>query len=414
MDEMINSKMVQAQSMGKYIQDILTMALLLVVFHDETNVVLPFLWIILQMIIVVLVQIIMSRTGLNIIIPFIVPMSVLLILFLFNSPLWLFIVGTGISIWRIQVRFNKIQDDQTIESNYNLNFFLIFLLVHFVCFILGVEDYIFPLYSVGILGIVLPVAMRLYAVWTSTNKQNSASMSHLIGGFSLGLLSIVGLSTVIYYTIPFIRTGFGFLLQKVISIATIPFIPLLEYLDKLLSRLDIKVPEESERIDSEELMELAPDETISESIGAGFPFETVFVIVAIIVILLFVRFLLKSKPDKLTANPSVIHYINKELEDDKEEKQRDGQLSLYKIDTSLLRKKYQEFELEASLYAYNRTKSETVRDWFLQMEWSVQDEFFQVYEEVRYGGQTISSEKAELFQSNLEKIKSKFFIEKDV
>ena len=48
------------------------------------------------------------------------------------------------------------------------------------------------------------------------------------------------------------------------------------------------------------------------------------------------------------------------------------------------------------------------------MEWVVQDEFFQVYEEVRYGGQTISSEKAQLFQTNLETIKKEFFFEKDV
>ena len=84
------------------------------------------------------------------------------------------------------------------------------------------------------------------------------------------------------------------------------------------------------------------------------------------------------------------------------------------MDTSLLREKYQQFEVEASFYTYNRAKSETVRDWFRRMEWVVQDEFFQVYEEVRYGGQTISSEKAQLFQTNLETIKKEFFFEKDV
>ena len=63
----------------------------------------------------------MSKTGPRPIIPYIVPMGVLLILFLFNSPLWLYIIGTGISIWRLQVRFNKMQDEQTVESNYHLS-----------------------------------------------------------------------------------------------------------------------------------------------------------------------------------------------------------------------------------------------------------------------------------------------------
>ncbi|QUG40911.1 hypothetical protein KD050_16690 [Psychrobacillus sp. INOP01] len=414
MDIMTNNVKVQAQSLGKYIQDVWIVALPLVIFQHETTFELPFLWLILQTIIAICMQITMDRTGPNPIIPFIVPTSVLLILFLFNSPLWLFMLGAGISIWRIQIRFNKMQDEQTVESNYNLNFFLIFLAVHFICFILGLENYIFPLYSVVISGVVLPVALRLYAVWVSTNKQNSASMSQVIGGFSLGLLSVASLSTVLYFTFPFIRKGLDVLLGKVMSIAIIPFIPLLEYLDKLLSRLEIKVPEESERIQSEEQTELEPNEIVSESIGNGFPFEIIFFVLAIIVIVFFIRLLLKNKPDTLSADPSAIHYINKELEEDRKEKQLNAQQSLYLVDTSLLREKYKEFEVEATLYDYDRTKSETVREWFHRMEWTVKDEFFQVYEEVRYGGRAIQSEKAEFFLSNLEIIKTKYFFEKDV
>lgn len=414
MDIMTNNVKVQAQSLGKYIQDVWIVALPLVIFQYETTFELPFLWIILQTIIAICMQITMGRTGTNPIIPFIVPTSVLLILLLFNSPLWLFILGTGISIWRIQVRFNKIQDEQTVESNYNLYFFLIFLAVHFVCFILGIENYIFSLYSMVILGVVLPVAMRLYAVWVSTNKQNSASMSQVIGGFSIGLLSVVSLSAVLYITIPFIRKGLDVLFGKVMSIAIIPFLPLLDYLENLFSRLEIKAPEESERIQSEVPTEMEPYEIVSESIGNGFPFELVFFVLAVIIIVLFIRFLLKNKPDTLSTEPSIIHYINKEIEEDRKVKQLNGQQSIYQVDTSLLREKYKEFEVEASLYDFDRAKSETVREWFHRMEWAVKDEFFQVYEEVRYGGVTIQSEKAEFFLSNLEKIKTKYFFEKDV
>lgn len=414
MDIMINQVKVQAQSIGKYIQDVWIVALLLVIFQNDTTIVLPFLWIILQIIIAICMQIIMNRTGPNPIIPFVVPTGVLLILFWFNSPIWLFLIGTGISIWRIQVRFNKIQDDQTVESSYNLNFFLLFLAVHFICFLLGIENYIFPLYSVVISGVVLPIAMRLYAVWISTNKQNSASISQVVGAFFLGLLSLVGLSAVLYFTIPVIRKGLGVLFGKAMSIAVIPFIPLLEYLDKLVSRLEIIVPEESERIQSGEQTELKPNEIVSESLGNGFPFEIIFFVLAVIIIVLFIRYLLKNKPDTISAEPSVIHYINKDVEEDRKEKQINGQQSLYKVDTSLLREKYKEFEVGASLYDFERTKSETVREWFVRMEWTVMDEFFQVYEEVRYGKLTISSEKAELFLSNLEKIKTKYFFEKDV
>lgn len=414
MDNKIQEVRVQTQSMGKYIQDIWLIALLLVIFQHDTSFTLPYLWIILQIIIAISMQLIIRKTGPNPIIPFIVPTSVLLILFLFNSPLWLFIVGAGISIWRLQVRFNKIQDEQNVESNYLINFLFVFLTVLVIGFMLQLDDFTFTLYNVVITGIVLFVGMRLYAVWKSTNKNNSASMSYVVGGFSLGLLGITGLSTILYMALPFIRKVLGLLIGKVISIAIIPFIPLLEYLDKLLDKLDLKFPEEIESDPLEEEEEMDPTEMISESNGVDFPFEIILYILAAMIIIFFVRFLLRNKTDILTADSSVIQYVNKDLEDDKEDKKLDAQLSLYKVDTSLLREKYKEFELEASLYTYKRTKSETVRDWFGRMEWMVQEEFFQVYEEVRYGGRTISSKKAEVFESNLEKIKNTFFFEKDV
>ncbi|MFJ7825137.1 hypothetical protein [Psychrobacillus sp. NPDC096623] len=413
MDNMINPIKVQAQSMGKYIKDVWIIALLLVIVQHETTFTLPFLWIILQIIIAILVQIIFSRTGPNPIIPFIIPTIVLLILFLFHSPFWLFLVGSGISIWRVQVRFLKEQDDQTYESDYFIYYFLVFLAVHFIGFILKLDDYSTTSYSVVISGIVIFVAMRLYAVWISTNKQNSASLTYVVGGFILGLLCIAGLSTGLYFVIPFIRKVLDILLEKVVSIAIIPFLPLLEYLEKLLSKLEIKTPEETERIQSEEQTELEPPESFEGFIGDGFLFEIILFAISAIVIILFVRFLLKNKSDTITTKPSVIHYLNKELED-QEEKQLNGQLSLYKVNTSLLREKYKEFEVEASFYGFHRTKSETVREWFLRMKWPVKNEFFQIYEELRYGDVTISSEKAELFLSNLEEIKITFFFEKDV
>lgn len=198
-----------------------------------------------------------------------------------------------------------------------MSFFLVFLVVHFICLIIGIEDYIFPLYSIVILGIVIQGATRLYAVWISTNKQNSASLSHVAGGFSIGLVFVVGLSMLVYFTIPLLRTGFGFLLGKVMTIAIIPFVPLLEYLDKLLNKLEIKIPEEMERIPSEEQTELEPQEVVSETLGGAFPFELIFIVLAILAIILFLRFLMKNKPDELIAEPSVIHYLNKELEDQK-------------------------------------------------------------------------------------------------
>lgn len=414
MDNLNNPIRVQAQSMGKYIQDVWLIALILVLFQNDTTFRLPFLWIMLQIIIAILVQFLLKRAGPTPLIPFIVPIIVLLILFLFQCPFWLFLIGLGFTIWRVQVRFLKIQDDQIFESDYLIYYFLVFLAVLFIGFVLKLDDYSITLYSVVISGIVLFVALRLYAVWSSTNKQNSAAFSYVAGVFSLGLLCIAGLSTAVYFMVPFVRGLLGILLEKVVSIAVIPFVPLLEYLDKLVGMLELKPLEEIEPTSFEEQTEVEPAEGINETLGSGFPFEIILFVLVAIVIILFVRLLWRNKPDTSTSEPNIIQYVNKKLEVEQENEQLNGVHTLYKVDTSMLREKYKEFEQEASFHAFHRTKSETVREWFLRMEWPVNDEFFRVYEEVRYGDVTISAEKADFFLSNLEKIKIKFFFEKDV
>ncbi|MFF2752298.1 hypothetical protein ACFVR1_00905 [Psychrobacillus sp. NPDC058041] len=403
---------IQVQSFGNYMRDIWFIALIFVLISNEMNNALPFIWIGLQLVIAVACLFIFRKTGPNMVIPFIIPTIILLILFLVGAPFWLFILGSVFSIWRIQARFNTVQNMQTLDSSFSLLFITTFLLVHFICFILEYEGYRFLLYSVFVTGVAIFVGIRLFSVLIYTDKQNSLPKMKLVGVYIVSIVTVTSISVFIYFLAPILRKMFDVLFVAILHVVLIPFGPLMGYMEGLIDMFQIREMEEDNHTEVGELGKLETKDIIVEETSIHFPFEWVFFGLAAIVIIFFIRYLLKNKPDKLEIEQIEIDYENSQL--DEEEKQKSHSNSLYKVETSLLRERYVAFEMEAQSVEIERNKSETVREWFKRMGWKVDDNFFQIYEEVRYGKQTISAEKAELFLKTLNETKNIFFIEKDV
>ncbi|GGA17680.1 hypothetical protein [Psychrobacillus lasiicapitis] len=404
---------IQAQSFGNYLRDIWFVALLFVLIRKETTVDLPLIWICLQLIITIVSLFIFGKTGPNRISPFVIPFLILLPLILFSSPIWLFLGSVVFSTWRLQVRFNERQEEQAMDSPFTLYYFFTFLGVHFVSFLLGHEGYQFLLYAVFLIGITLFGGVRLFAVSLYANSENTITKTKLASIYLLSMFGVFSLSALVYFLVPFFRKVVDQLFEKVIRVALIPFAPLIGYLEGFIKGLPIQEEEESIRIPVEELAEIEQKELITKEPLINFPFEWIFIGLAIVAILFVVRYLLKNKPMRLNAELQNIQYENKQI-DDAEDKQITHPSSLYQVETSFLREKYIQFELEAHGYDYIRDKSETVREWFERQQWTVDSTFFQTYEEIRYGGKTISSEKANLFVENLESIKKEKFLKKDV
>ncbi|TQR15836.1 hypothetical protein FG382_03760 [Psychrobacillus lasiicapitis] len=299
------------------------------------------------------------------------------------------------------------------DSPFTLYYFFTFLGVHFVSFLLGHEGYQFLLYAVFLIGITLFGGVRLFAVSLYANSENTITKTKLASIYLLSMFGVFSLSALVYFLVPFFRKVVDQLFEKVIRVALIPFAPLIGYLEGFIKGLPIQEEEESIRIPVEELAEIEQKELITKEPLINFPFEWIFIGLAIVAILFVVRYLLKNKPMRLNAELQNIQYENKQI-DDAEDKQITHPSSLYQVETSFLREKYIQFELEAHGYDYIRDKSETVREWFERQQWTVDSTFFQTYEEIRYGGKTISSEKANLFVENLESIKKEKFLKKDV
>lgn len=404
---------IQAQSFGNYLRDIWFVALIFVLIQHQTTVALPFLWIGLQVIIAIVSLVLFRKRGPNRIFPFVIPFFILMPLFLFGAPILLFVVSVVFSVWRIQSRFNTSQEEQTMDNPFTLFYFFTFLGIHFVSYLLGYEDYHFVLYTVFITGIALFGGVRLFAVSMNTDKYQELTKNSLSGIYLLILVVVVSISSVIYFIVPIFRKLLDLLFVTVLRVVIIPIAPLMGYFEDFLKGLQIKQPEEGERTPIGEQAEIETKELATNESFANFPIEWIFIALAMIAILFFIRYLWRNKPKNLEVEMHSVQYENEQITE-KEEKETKQSNSLYQVEPSYLREKYAQFELEAHSYDFERTRSETVREWFKRRQWQVEPSFFSIYEEVRYGGKMISSEKAELFMKNLETIKNENFFKKDV
>lgn len=414
MDNSTRTINIQGQSFGNYLQDIWLIALVFILIHNQTTVDLPLIWILLQVVIAITAFLIFRKTGPNTAVPFIIPPLMLLLLFVFGAPFWLFGLASIFSIWRMQVRFNTLQEEQTMDSGFTLLFFGVFLGVHFISFVLGYEGYRILLYTIFLTGTALFFGIRFFTVTTGLDKHNSITKTKVLRIYAAIMAIVVGLSITIYFIAPFIRRIIEVLLGGIVSISLVPFRPIFDFLEKVLDGLEIRQMEEGEqeRIPEGQQETLEPKDSTTGEFVTNFPFEWVLLGIAVIVIILVLRYLLKNKPEKIEIKHNDIQYENEQMSE--EEEQKKPIFSLYQVETSILREKYAQFEIEAHAYELERNKSETAREWFKRMEWQVETEFFEIYEEVRYGGRSISSEKAELFIKSLEKIKEEKFLKKEV
>ena len=405
---------IQIVSFEKYLQDMWVFAIIFVIFLNETIVSTPLLWIILQFITVFVANYIFSKSGPNILVALGLPTVLLTVLLLFGIPIWLYVISALISAWSLHARYNLIQSDPNSDSPYSLVFFATFLSVHFLCYLLAIEDYKLPLYSVFIGGVIFFAGARLFNVQRTSHKQKKESFLKVSLFYMIGIIGVFLLTLFTYFLTPPIRTLFNWVFQGILAVVMIPLMPLLNVLEKFLSGLT-KEPTEEEQKDVGANGAMMEDLLPNTQEASSYTFNFEWIVLGVIGLAIFgvIAYLISKKIEqsKEKASNDII-YKNEELVVPLQE-ESSSENTLYRVESSFLRELYLSFEKEANSFGFEREKSETVREWFQRMQWLAKDEFFFIYEEVRYGGHTVKKDKAELYVQEIEKIK-KLFLQKEV
>lgn len=147
----------------------------------------------------------------------------------------------------------------------------------------------------------------------------------------------------------------------------------------------------------EEMLEIP---TSSDQANLG----TFLTILAVVIAIVFIIILLKKQ--KLSINilkmPS---YSIHSFRPDKNKESKNQHLS-YSPTTNAVRSAYQDFERAADLAKSSKFTGETMKEWFMRMDWEEYNhQTIKTYDKARYGSLTIPEEESRQFVETLNKIK---------
>ena len=147
----------------------------------------------------------------------------------------------------------------------------------------------------------------------------------------------------------------------------------------------------------EEVLEIP---TSSDQIDIGIFLTIIAVVIAVVFIIVIFR---KQKISINIMEMPSYSFQSFRLNKDKESK---SQHLNHSPTTNAVRRAYQDFERAAELEKSSRLAGETMKEWFMRMDWEEDNhQTIKTYEKVRYGSLTIPEEESRQFVETLNKIK---------
>ena len=314
----------------------------------------------------------------------------------------LFFIGTSVAVvcivtafvfWRIHANFSS-------ERHARWNFLSINTIVFTFAYLFTAiylyqpakSEFLHVHVQLFIFTAILSIVIRYIVIITTRRgtatiqfKEVNKMFSQLLGIATVGFL-------VVYY---FMESAFSLM----VGLVTFLFGDLFKKGASLLP--DIHFQEQTNFKKSEELEETEELQLpiSSDSIDLG-PFIT---ILAVIIVIIFVIVLIMNRKISI-GKPLKLNYSLKTFGIRKKQQVLNDE-SDHLVTANAVRLAYQDFEKGAHLAKSSRLAGETVKEWFMRMEWEQDNQLIMTYDKVRYGSLTITDEESRLFVESLNKIK---------
>lgn len=402
----LSNSLIQIQSIGKLLQDIWLSALLVSLFSIQTSMSAPFLWLGILIAILISVSLLFHKTGYQIALSVGVSILFGLFVFAFNGPFWFFILIVIFSIWRIQERFAKLQEDATNEGFFFI--FLVFLFVMTAFFAsIYIEEALPTIYILTISGISIFVLDRLVVQWVSTKHVNKMNLYQVV----LAYLAIISVAGSVLFLISNYAHWARIHIVNIFGDVLIVFLyPIGWLIDKLrdLVYMNIRTPEDKKADKQPETVEPDPVKQSEFITGStDIPWTIISIGIGAVLLLFVILLISKYKRENLeNADEIGISFVRESISDSQTISTKVDWA--YSMESSKVREAYREFEKEAKLTGYTRKKEETIREWFRRQNWFVADRFYTVYDVVRYSQGQMDAEDGEWFIQQLTLLSKKY------
>lgn len=329
-------------------------------------------------------------------------LSALLVLgiFIFSVSWWLFSIILLYLHWRFVTHF---QGDE-IHIDLNSGVVLAFIFFSAVSLIfnlvndLGNETVIYFLLLTLLSSIALGTAIQRLM---SDSSSQSGMYKQLLKPIVI-LLGVIFTAGVLSFIIPFVRTGFYWVVEKVFWVISFLVDPIYHLLLKLKDWVMSLISS-----DTLEGMGMKLDKTDLKSIQQNAFYEGITIpwlkVVLIGVFLITViSYLLKKRQITLETNDveDSISPLTTFTSNHNEERKQPIKAD-YSDAGNTIRKSMKTLEIEASTINLGRNFNENVRSWFMRMRIIEEEEFFSLYEKVRYGMKDPSQDEVDYFTSQI-------------
>lgn len=412
MERQIPSKsLVQFESLGKFLQDAWLISFVFVFMQDDTMIAIPFVWIIIMFLIAIAVNTIFLKTGYRLAVSLLVSVIIGLTVFLFGGPFWLFAAIIVFSLWRIQERYAKIQEDATHDGPFFSLLVGVFALTYFLAIALNKTDALRYIILLAIIGLVLFMLDRMIVQWLRSKGTNQVSFSKVL----IIYISITSGASIIFILIVTIgnkgRELIVSLFGNIIETILYPIGMFIEWLQNIFTnairpganKLTIQFGKEFDEVEETKQVEWL-------DLPKDLPLIPIIITISIVVIGIIVWRLSKFKTEKIEIANELAEFersesVQTQIEDEKSIKW------IYSLETNVVRDEYRKFEEQAGYFGFKRQQNETIREWFKREEWKVSEQFYEIYDVVRYSGLTMNSQNGKWFMKELENLTIKYLKE---
>ena len=405
--------LVQYESFGKFLQDAWLVSFLVLFMPNETLISPHYIWIAVLFSIAIAVNLLFLKTGYQIAISLVVSVIVGLIVFIFNAPFWLFLFIIAFSVWRVQERYAKIQEDATHDGSFFTLLVVMFAISYFLITVFNKTQVVRDVFILAIVGSVLFVLDRIVVQWLRSKNSNQVPFSKVLFMY----MSIISFAAVAFALMLGIgskaREWFVLLFGDIIELILYPVGVVFVWLQSIFTQFSQEP--ESKNLMKPQKIEVRPQQFQQLDwldAPSDFPWLAIIISLSILGIVIICWRLSKNKTEKVEVAEEQTLYERSGSNLNKEE-EMPSITWLYSMNTNLVREKYREFESEAGRMGYSRQQNETVREWFNREGWQVSEKFYEVYNLVRYSGQQMNAQDGEWFMTELKKLLLKYF-DKDV
>lgn len=405
--------LIEIQSIGNFLQDTWLAAFFLVFFRTQTTFPTPYVWLGILICILIVITLLFKKIGYQIAGSVVVSIFFGLGVFVFSGPFWLFVLIVVFSIWRIQERFSKIQEDSTYDGFFFTLLVILFSLSYFLATISKNEEALSNTYFLTISGVLLYILNRLIVQWMLTRDINQLALSKVIRVY----LIIVGAASLVYFLISsfahWIRMQVIDLFGGLFMVILYPIGMLMDWL-RGFYHVNLTIPKEEESVVQGESVIREDVKPTSESVNVvnDLPWTIILIVISTVLLIFFIWRFSKNKREEFDVIDEGVSFIREPIKHTQVISVCEIEWA-YSMETNVVRDAYREFEKKASEIGYTRQKEETIREWFKRQNWKVSERFYTVYDVVRYSQSSMNSLDGEWFIQHLNSL-SKNYFKKDV